>query len=173
MEDRMRRSIALERALRAGDLDGVRAALEDPARYPNAIDDYTGSAVLRLALFDAPIATVHELLVAGADPNFEALDGFPAVLLVLLHRDDAVERAALVADLLDHGADPETRGINDWTAHLVAAARGDDAMVRTLLDAGADPTVRTRIDDLTTPADEAEAAGHRALAEVLRSAADG
>jgi hypothetical protein len=42
-----------------------------------------------------------------------------------------------------------------------------------LLTAGADPSARTRIDDLTTPADEAEAAGHHELARMLRNAEAG
>ncbi len=169
----MRRSIELDRALRAGDLAAVRAALETPAEYPNAVDGYSGGTVLQLALFNAPVVTVGALLDDGADPNFEALDGFPALLLVLLHRDDDAERAELVARLLDHGAATDTRGLNDWTALHVAAARGDGSMVRRLLDAGADPAVRTRIDDLTTPADEAEAAGHAELARMLREAEAG
>lgn len=169
----MRRSIALERALRAGDLDAARDALAEPDAFPNSVDSYTGSTVLRLALFDAPVTTVTTLLAAGADPSFEALDGFPSVLLVLLHRDDADERRALVVALLARGADPDARGINDWTGLHVAAARGDEDMVRLLLDAGADPGARTRIDDLTTPADEADAAGHHDLARMLRATTAG
>jgi ankyrin repeat protein len=173
MDERMRRSVALERALRAGDLAAVRAALADPDAYPNAVDGYTGSTVLQLALFNASVPTVAALLDDGADPNFEALDGFPALLLVLLHRDDDAVRVEIVARLLDHGVATDTRGINDWTALHVAAARGDLAMVRMLLAAGADPGVRTRIDDLTTPAEEATAAGHDEVAGVLRAAKAG
>jgi ankyrin repeat protein len=173
MDERMRRSIALERALRAGDLDAGRAALADPAAYPNAVDGYTGNTVLQLALFIGSVETVTALLAAGADPNFEALDGFPALLLVVLHRDDAAERQAVMADLVAHGADLDARGINDWTALHVAAAHADGPIVRMLLTAGADPSARTRIDDLTTPADEAEAAGHHELARMLRNAEAG
>jgi ankyrin repeat protein len=173
VDERMRRSIALERALRAGDLTAARDALAEPGAFPNAVDAYTGSTVLRLALFHAPVATIHALLAVGADANFDAADGFPSVLLVLLHRDDAGERAAIVTDLLAHGADPDARGINDWTALHVAAAGGDVATVRALLDAGADRGARTRIDNLTTPADEADAAGHHELAGMLRTTTDG
>jgi ankyrin repeat protein len=73
----MRRSIALERALRAGDLDAARAALAQPDDFPNPVD------------------------------------------------------------------------------------------------AGADPGVRTRIDDHTTPGDAADADGHPEIARMLRSAAGG
>jgi len=168
----MRRSIELERALRAGDLAAARVALEEPDAFPNAIDTYLGTTVLQRALYVAPGAAVTALLDAGADPAFAALDGFPALLLVLLHRDEP-DRTALVTALVEHGAPLDERGVNDWTALHVAAARGDDVVVRVLLDAGADPGVRTRIDDLTTPADEAAHAGHDALAAVLRAAEAG
>ena len=73
MEERTRRSIALE----------------DPAAYPNADDGSSGGTVLQLALFHAPVATVTALLDACADPDFDALDGFPALLLVLGHTEVA------------------------------------------------------------------------------------
>jgi hypothetical protein len=57
----MRRSIALEGALRTGDLVAVRDALEDPAAYPNAVDGSSGGTVLQLARFYAPVATVTVL----------------------------------------------------------------------------------------------------------------
>jgi ankyrin repeat protein len=169
----MRRAVALERALRAGDLAAARATFDEPERFPELVDPYLGCTVLQLALFWSPPAAVAELLDRGADPNFEALDGFPALILVLLHREDAAERAALVTDLLEHGADADARGINDWTALHVAAVRGDMAMVRVLLGAGADPSAGTRIDDLTTPADEAAAAGHPDVERMLRDAEAG
>jgi ankyrin repeat protein len=173
VDERMRRAVALERALRAGDLAAACAGFDDPERFPELVDPYSGCTVLQLALFWSPPAAVTELLDQGADPNFEALDGFPSLLLVLLHRGDTGERTELVAALLDHGAATDARGLNDWTALHVAAARGDEPIVQMLLAAGADPSVRTRIDDLTSPADDAEAAGHHEVARMLRDAEAG
>lgn len=60
------------------------------------------------------------------------------------------------------------RGINDWTALHFAAASDDAVSVQMLLEAGADPNARTRIDDFETPLEIAEHASPHALAE-LRS----
>lgn len=45
--------------------------------------------------------------------------------------------------------------------------------MRLLLEAGADPTVRTRIDDFTTPLEEAEAIGFIEGAALLRQSMAG
>jgi ankyrin repeat protein len=169
----MRQAVELERALRADDLDAARAACRDPSAFPQVVDARTGGTVLQLALFWSSTATIGALLDAGADPNFEALDGFPALLLVVHHRRDDTERLGIVSALLASGADLDARGLNDWTALHAAATHGDTSMVRLLLDAGADPGVRTRIDDLATPADEANRAGHPELARMLREAEGG
>lgn len=165
--------VALDRALRAGDLAGARAALGDPPEFPNLRDPYLGHWVLQDALYVAPVTTVEALLDLGADPGFDTGDGFPALALVLHHRDDHDVRAQLVGLLLAHGANPDARGLNDWTPLHFAAAQGDRRCVELLLDHGADPSARTRIDDLTTPAEDAGRAGHHAVAAVLRAAAEG
>ncbi|HLG12112.1 MAG TPA: hypothetical protein VI876_10155 [Dehalococcoidia bacterium] len=56
--------------------------------------------------------------------------------------------------------------------HYVAAL-GDVAIVELLLARGADPALRTRIDDLETPAEVAEAAGQAEVAALLRKAEAG
>jgi hypothetical protein len=69
--------------------------------------------------------------------------------------------------LLAFGADPDQRGINDYTAlHMAVAARNALA-VQILLDAGADPGLRTRIDDCETAGEMAAAAGLPEIAATL------
>ena len=167
--------MAVEEALRRGDVARARRVLGDPPEWPNCVDPYTGSTLLSIALAWAPLAAIRELLSDGADPNFHPTqDGFPSLLDVLHHRlsdrpelpgwKDGYEVLAL---LLEAGADVHERGINDWTPLHCAVAADDPVAVRMLLDAGADPNARTRIDDCDTPLEMAERSAPRALA-VLR-----
>ncbi|MDT7538882.1 MAG: uncharacterized protein QOI82_2467 [Actinomycetota bacterium] len=158
--------IALERAMRAGDLAGVREAVGDDPAFPNVSDLYTNTPLLSLALHWAPVPTVAELLRLGADPNYEARDGFPSLVLVALHgREDLHE---LLAMLIAAGASLDQRGHNDWTPLHAAASRDDADAIRILLAAGADPTLRTRIDDRMTALEESEHFGNERAAAALR-----
>ena len=69
--------------------------------------------------------------------------------------------------LLASGADPNQRGINDYTALHMAVGEGNAIAVQILLDGGADPELRTRIDDCDTPGELAAAAGLSDLAATL------
>jgi ankyrin repeat protein len=170
----MRVSIALERALERGDLRAARRALGDPDDWPNSHDPYTWSRVLAIAIGCARLETIRQLLRDGADPNLIGLDdGFPALIDVLHpRRDDRPElrrwgdRLPLLAELLAAGADVHARGLNDWTALHFAVADDDPIAVTMLLRHGADPEARTRIDDLETPLEIAEAHSPRALAAI-------
>jgi ankyrin repeat protein len=175
MDDRMRASMELERALEAGDLAAARAALGDPPDWPNVVDPYLGTTVLSMAIGCAPLPVLRQLVADGVDPNFHrADDGFPTLVDVIHHRradrpelrrwHDAHEVLRL---LLDAGADVHARGLNDWTALHFACSNDDGVAVAMLLDAGADPGARTRIDDFETPLDIAVQLDGEAL-RVLR-----
>jgi ankyrin repeat protein len=69
--------------------------------------------------------------------------------------------------LLAFGADPNQRGINDHTPLHLAVAERNPVAVQTLLDGGANPELRTRIDECETPLEMAEAAGHSIIAAML------
>jgi ankyrin repeat protein len=69
--------------------------------------------------------------------------------------------------LLEHGANPDGRGINDWTPLHMAVSQGSAAAARVLLAHGADPTLRTRIDNYDTAGEYAGALGLHHLARLL------
>jgi ankyrin repeat protein len=116
-----------------------------------------GDRPLITALQLSPLSFVGRLLELGADPNYDAPDGFPPLIAVIdVDRPDKIEAMRL---LLDHGADVGQRGINDWTALHYAVARRNLEAVRLLVERGADPAVRTRIDDLTSPLEDARTMG--------------
>lgn len=69
--------------------------------------------------------------------------------------------------LLKFGADPNQRGINDYTPLHMAVGEQNLAAVRLLLEAGADPELRTRIDNYETSREMAVDAGLSEIAEAL------
>lgn len=173
---------AIDEAFRRGDLAALRAALGDPAGFPNdplPLDVFgPAGTVLEYAIYHSPVPFIRALLEAGANPCPEAHEhaGFPPLLAALSctrtqpgspARADVTEILEL---LVKSGADPNQRGLNDWTAlHMAVAERSLEA-ARILLDAGADPSVRTRIDDCDTPREMAEAAGLHEIANMIRAA---
>lgn len=171
--ERIRR---IDAAFRSGDLAALRAAVEDPAAVPNGPMPLAIGPCLAYAVYHSPISFVQTLIDIGAELSPDEHDGFPPVIAALSSlrsrpgspaRADALDVLAL---LLAAGADPNQRGLNDWTPlHMAVAERSLEA-VRLLLEAGADPRLRTRIDDLSTPSDDAEASGQVEIVELLRLA---
>ena len=154
-----------------GDLEALRSALGDPAAIPNGQMPF-GSCLV-YAIYWSPLAFIRTLLDLGADPNAPADDGFPPIIAALTCTR-AVPGANTRTDvddvirlLLSFGADPNQRGINDYTPLHMAVAERNALAVQILLDAGADPDLRTRIDDCETPLGIATAAGLDDIAAML------
>jgi ankyrin repeat protein len=166
LTEAQRQYMLIERALRAGDFLGVRAAFNDDAAFPNVRDPLTWTHLLALAISWSPVSLIGQLLDVGADPKFDAPDGFPAIYGAMsANRPDG---EAVVELLLARGADPNARGINDYTPLHLAVSNRDERAMRLLLAHGADPALRTRIDDCATPLEEAEAMGNDDGANMLR-----
>ncbi len=145
-----------------GDLHAARALLGNPADFPNVVlpDEGTGlqEYCLDYASYWSPLLLVRTLLELGVDPNYPPVDGFPALFAAISsNRADRHERLKL---LLEHGADIHQRGVNDYTPLHFAVRQDDPGAVEILLEFGADPAIRTRIDHYGTPLEEAERFGH-------------
>jgi ankyrin repeat protein len=80
------------------------------------------------------------------------------------------DTAELIGLLLRHGADPNQRGLNDYTALHMAVSVNHPEAIDVLLAGGADPRLRTRIDECETPRESAQRAGLAEVAERLRAA---
>ena len=116
----------------------------------------------------APAVFIAELIRLGADPNYPDPAGFPPLIAaVSACRSDRNEILKL---LLLNGADTTQRGIKNWTALHFAVARRDIEAVTLLLAHGADPHLKTHIDDCTSALEDAEAAGFTAAVAVMRKA---
>ena len=166
----------IDAAFRAGDLEALRAAVEDPRSIPNGPMPLVIGPCLEYAIYHSPIAFIRTLLEEGAEPNPTNHAGFPPLLAALschqappggAPRTDVAE---IVALLLSFGADPNQRGINDYTALHMATSVNHAGVVRLLLKAGADAALRTRIDDCETALQLAEKGQLKEIAEMIRAA---
>lgn len=163
----------IDAAFKAGDLAALRAAVEDPDAVPNGPMPLAIGPCLEYAIYHSPLSFIRTLLEIGANPNPENHIGFPPLIAALsCSRSQAgsparPDVAAILRLLLTFRADPNQRGINDYTAMHMAVAERNAAAVDILLEAGADPRLRTRIDECETPREMAEGAGLREIADRL------
>ncbi len=155
-----RRSRALDAAYRAGNLSEIRELLEDPCDFPNCRQPMglgCGDFPIEYAIYWSPARLIHEFIALGAEVDYPADDGFPCLIALLsTDRDD---KYALFDLFLECGADIHQRGINDWTPLHYAVAQKDLKAVTYLLNRGADPHLKTRIDDISSPMEDAETIG--------------
>lgn len=168
-----RQFLKIDAAFREGNLAALKAAVDDPNSVPNGPMPPTIGPCLEYAIYHSPLAFIEALLEQGADPVPEEHGGFPPLIAALScsrpqpGSPGRTDTAELLALLLKFGADPNQRGLNDYTAlHMAVDERHADA-VRILLAGGADPHLRTRIDDCETPREMAEKAGLHDLARLL------
>jgi ankyrin repeat protein len=165
----------IDAAFKAGDLGALRTAVNDPAMVPNGPMPLSIGPCLEYAIYHSPISFIRTLLEIGADPNPINHDGFPPLIAALscsrpypgsAGRPDVLDVMKL---LLAFKSDPNQRGINDYTPLHMASAEGNLAAVELLLGSGADPLLRTRIDEYETAREMAEQAGHDGIAKLLAS----
>ena len=164
----------IHHAFVSGDLEALRSAVDDPSVVPNGPMPLTIGSCLVYAIYHSPIAFIRTLLEIGANPNAPVDDGFPPLIAALscarevpgaIRRTDVDDILRL---LLAAGADPNQRGTNDYTPLHMAVAQRSLSAVQTLLDGGADPDLRTRIDECETPLEMAESAGLADIAATLK-----
>ncbi len=163
----------IDAAFRGADLDALREAVDDPASIPNGPMPLTIGSCLGYAIYHSPLSFIQTLLEMGADPNPDDHAGFPPLIAALScsrpqpgssGRPDVLEILRL---LLAFKSDPNQRGINDYTPLHMAVSEHNLGAVEVLLQAGADPRLRTRIDSYKTPREMAEEAGLLEIAELL------
>ncbi|MDJ1016538.1 MAG: ankyrin repeat domain-containing protein [Paracoccaceae bacterium] len=155
------RDAAFGAALEAGDVEILERLAGEAPELMADIENRVLDAISR-----QPLATVEWLISKGAPLRIAVDDGFPVMHLAVDR--EKTDQAETVRLLVGKGADINEKGFNDWTPLHRAAAIGDVPMVRLLLDLGADPTIRTEIDDLATPEEEARHLGRIDTADAIR-----
>jgi ankyrin repeat protein len=135
-----------------GDIE-TQTALIDAGADVNAVGGFDWTALM-VASVKGHVAAVRQLLSSGADPNLRDIYGYE-------------EREQVVQVLLEQ-AEVNLNAKNDQgaTALHLAAAKGNEALTRSLLLAGADPSMGDRKG--RTPENMAVAAGHENTAKLLK-----
>jgi ankyrin repeat protein len=163
----------IDAAFRMGDLTALRSAVDDPDSVPNGAMPLAIGPCLEYAIYHSPLPFIRALLEIGADLNRTDHTGFPPLIAALscsrpqpgaTARSDVIDVMKL---LLSYGADPNQRGINDYTPLHMAVAERNATAVALLLESGADPRLRTRIDECETPREMAQRANLGEIAELL------
>ena len=165
----------IDAAFHDGDLAALRAAVDDPDSVPNGPMPLGIGPCLEYAIYHSPLAFIRTLLEIGADPNPAEHIGFPPLIATLScsrpqpgspGRPDFTEILTL---LLSFGADPNQRGHNDYTPLHMAVAERNLPAVKILLEGGADPHLRTRIDEYETAGEMAVQVGLTEIAALIAS----
>jgi len=171
--ERQRLFKAIDDAFKAGDLEALGLALGNSPRWfdEKMPFEFGHGHPLEYAIYWSPIRFITQLIEAGSNPNYVDDDGFPSIIAAL--STSRADRHQIVEVLLEHGADPDRRGVNDWTPLHYAVGLGDAQAITLLLAAGADPSLRTRIDDCDTALEGAEGSGFAEGAALLRAALAG
>ena len=139
----------------------TQKALIDAGADVNAIGGFDWTALL-VASVKGHVPAVRQLLVSGADPNLRDVYGWTPLMRAVY------EERELVVQVLLEQPNVALNVSNDQgaTALHLAAAKGNEALARSLLLAGADPSMGDR--NGRTPESMAVAAGHENVAKLLR-----
>ncbi len=151
---------ALMFAAIGGDIETQKALLDAGADV-NAIGGFDWTALL-VASVKGHVPAVRQLLARGADPNHRDIYGWTPLMRAVYE-----ERRMVVQVLLEQ-PDIALNVSNDQgaTALHLAAVKGNEALTRSLLLAGADPSVGDRKG--RTAENLAAATGHENVAKLLK-----
>jgi ankyrin repeat protein len=144
------------------ELEALRRLIDG---FPHGVDPFLGRPWITDAVAADPLPTVLWMIEAGVELNRPDPEGYPLIHRCLMREGD--DRHAVLAALIAGGADVNARGVNDWTPLHMAANEQDLRALEMLLAAGADPSLRTRIDEHATPEEEARNHGFTASADLI------
>ena len=156
-------------AMRASDIAALRKFQTEIEDFPRGRDRWLNRPWIVSAIQSGAPQTISWMIDAGVLLVF--CDDEGTTVLHACIDQFAEHKSAAIHDsmraLISAGADVNLKGLNDWTPLHLAVARGDLVALKILLDAGADPNIRTTIDDYDTPLEYAESIGFRQAVDIL------
>lgn len=127
------------------DFEFVKSLIE---HFPDGLDAWLGRHWITNAIDCGSTEAVKWVLQQKINLTFRDDEGY-TVLHSAIERP-GVEANEIIRMLIAAGADVNAHGVNDWTPLHMAVARGKPEIIEMLLEAGADRSIRTRIDDYET-----------------------
>ncbi len=155
------------KALTEGDAEAWERLAEEIPSFPDGKDSWLERHWITSAVDVGSAASVEWMVKREVPLHFRDDEGY-TILHSCIDREEN-DRHELLELLLYAGADVNLKGINDWTPLHLAGARGDLEAIRILMENGADPWIRTDIDEYATPAEQAASLGEKAAARLIRS----
>lgn len=156
-------------AMRASDIEALRKFQNEIADFPGGRDGWLNRPWIVTAIQSGAPQTVTWMIETGVPLVF--CDDEGTTVLHACIDQFAEHKSATMHDsmraLIAAGADVNLKGLNDWTPLHLAVARGDIVALKILLDAGADPNIRTTIDDYDTPLEYAQTLGFKQAVDLL------
>jgi hypothetical protein len=154
------------RLIQAEDFAGLEEAMQIVDSFPHGqLGTSSAPYWITIAAGAGALGVVDWMLDKGVTADVSDGGQEPPLHCALALNDDV--RYAMLDKLIAAGCDVNRHGIHDWTPLQMAAVREDFRAMEVLLDAGADPCRRTRIDESMTPAEEARNLGHPAAADFI------
>lgn len=153
-------------AVEAGDIVALAKLAAQVPGFPEGRSDEWGGTWIEMAVAHGSPSVVRWMIGKGVRLDRPEDYDFTLLQTCLQRPDEA--RYDMLSALIELGADIDARGYSDWTALHHAAVAEDYPAMRMLLGAGADRSIRTRIDDCATAEEEARALGHPDAADFIR-----
>ena len=139
----------------------------DIAEFPYGEDAFSGRYWIINAIDCGSMKSIKWMLKKGVNLDFRDDEGCTPILSAIDRDKD--DRLEIIRLLIEYGAPLNKKGFNDYTPLHLAAARDDVTILKILVEAGADLSIKTEIDEYATALEEAKFLKRRNAQEYLEN----